>query len=152
MLIVLLVIFISLIGLGAVLYVKFGSEIGTALACGVGIVGASVVGIFLIFVGIAVSGGMVIDDKINLYEAENSKIDKQVYAIVENYKGYEQRTFKRVKDKSANTLITLYPELKSDTLVKEQIKIYNSNRKQIIKLKQEKLELKPLRWWLYFGG
>lgn len=152
MLIVLLVVCIALIGLGAVLYAKFDSEFGTALACGVGIVGAIIVGTFLILVGIEVSSGMIIDDKINLYESENNKIDKQVYSIVENYKDYEKGTFESLKNKNADTLISLYPELKTDTLVKEQIKIYTNNRKKIIKLKQEKLEQKPLRWWLYFGG
>lgn len=152
MLIVLLVVFIALIGLGVVLYAKFDSEIGTALAGGAGIVGAIIVGISLIIVGVEVSGGTIIDDKINLYETENNKIDEQVYSIVENYKGYEKDTFKSIKNKNADTLISLYPELKTDALVKEQIKIYNSNRKEIIKLKQEKLEQKPLRWWLYFGG
>lgn len=155
MLIVLLIIFISLIGLGAVLYAKFDSEIGTALACAVGGVGTFVTVIILIITIIDVSHGIIIDDKINLYESENNKIDKQVYSIVENYKDYEKGTFESLKNKNADTLISLlslYPELKTDTLVKEQIKIYTNNRKKIIKLKQEKLEQKLLRWWLYFGG
>lgn len=152
MLIVLLIVFIVLLILGVYLYNNTNSVYGTVVTCAVGGCGAFFTAIILIITIINVSHGIIIDDKINLYESENNKIDKQVYSIVENYKGYEKDTFKSIKDKNANTLVSLYPELKSDTLVKEQIKIYNSNRKEIIKLKQEKLEQKPLRWWLYFGG
>lgn len=154
MLILLFSIFITLIILGIVLYFKFDSDISAGISgatCAVSAIGAFIIGTLLIIVGIDVSGGIIIDDKINLYESENTKIDKQVCFIVENYKDYEKETFKNIKNKNANTLVSLYPELKSDTLVKEQIKIYNSNRKKIIKLKQEKLEQKPKRWWLYFG-
>ena len=152
MLIVLLVIFMALLILGVYLYNNTNSVVGTAVTCAVGGSGAFFTVIILIITIIDVSHGIIIDDKINLYESENNKIDKQVYSIVENYKGYEKGTFKSVKDKNADTLISLYPELKTDALVKVQIKIYTSNRKEIIKLKQEKLEQKPLRWWLYFGG
>lgn len=108
--------------------------------------------IVTIILGICVTFAWVIDEKINLYETENNKIDNQLCEIVENYKGYEKDTFESLKNKNADTLISLYPELKTDTLVKEQIKVYTDNRKQIIRLKQEKINVKPLRWWLYFGG
>lgn len=108
--------------------------------------------IVTIILGICVTSAWVIDEKINLYETENNKIDNQLCEIVENYKGYEKDTFESLKNKNADTLISLYPELKTDTLVKEQIKVYTDNRKQIIRLKQEKINVKPLRWWLYFGG
>ena len=102
--------------------------------------------------GVLISSSWVVDEKINMYEAENKKIDSQICTIVENYKGYEKETFESLKNKNADTLISLYPELKTDTLVKEQIKIYTNNRKKIIKFKQDKIDVKPLRWWLYFGG
>lgn len=108
--------------------------------------------IISLILGVCISSSWVVDEKINMYEVENKKIDSQICTIVENYKGYEKGTFESLKNKNADTLISLYPELKTDTLAKEQIKIYINNRKKIIKLKQEKIDVKPLRWWLYFGG
>ena len=118
----------------------------------IGIPSCVIAVIATIILGICVTSAWVIDEKINLYETENNKIDNQLCEIVENYKGYEKDTFESLKNKNADTLISLYPELKTDTLVKEQIKIYTNNRKKIIKLKQGKIDIKPLRWWLYFGG
>lgn len=152
MIIVLLILFIATIVLGFVLERRTNSEVGEYLAFSVGSIGTFVVAVIMIILAICVSCGTTLDDEINLYKTENSKIDKQVYSIVEQYKGYEQSSFKSFRGKNANTLVFLYPELKADTLVKKQIEIYNSNRKQIVKLKQEKIEQKPLRWWLYFGG
>lgn len=50
------------------------------------------------------------------------------------------------------TLITLYPELKSDKLVQKQINIYVDNNKKIKILKEKQINGKVLKWWLYFGG
>ena len=118
----------------------------------IGIPSCIIMLIVTIMLGVCVTFAWGIDEKINLYETENNKIDNQLCEIVENYKGYEKDTFESLKNKNADTLISLYPELKTDTLVKEQIKVYTNNRKEIIKLKQEKIDVKPLRWWLYFGG
>lgn len=118
----------------------------------IGIPSCVIMLIVTIILGICVTSAWVIDEKINLYETENNKIDNQLCEIVENYKGYEKDTFESLKNKNADTLISLYPELKTDMLVKEQIKVYTNNRKEIIKLKQGKIDVKPLRWWLYFGG
>lgn len=120
--------------------------------CYIGVPSCVITLIVTIILGVCVTYAWVIDEKINLYETENNKIDNQLCEIVENYKGYEKDTFERLKNKNADTLISLYPELKTDTLVKEQIKVYTNNRRRIIRLKQEKIDVKPLRWWLYFGG
>lgn len=109
-------------------------------------------GAIALILSIQLSSGMIIDDKINLYEAENAKIDNTVCAAVKSYKDYEKSTFESIKNKDTTTFVTLFPELKSDSLVKKQIEIYNDNREQIKELKLDKLELRPLRWWLYFGG
>ena len=49
-------------------------------------------------------------------------------------------------------LVTLYPELKADTLVAKQIEIYTNNNQKIKELKEQKLYGKVYKWWLYFGG
>lgn len=110
----------------------------------------SLVAIFI--VGAIVAGGMVIDEKIELYETTNAQIDEQVREMVTNYKDYESETFSKIKEQNAETLVTLFPELKSDELVKTQMEIYMANKQQILELKEEKINLKPAKWWLYFGG
>lgn len=152
-----MLIVLFLIGVGAVIAggiynakVKY-SDAGDVITIA-GFITAIIFGIALLICSIYVSSGWVVDDKIKMYEAENAKIDTQVCYIVENYKKYEKTTFNNVKRKDTNTLVLLYPELKSDTLVKEQIKIYNQNRKEILNLKKEKIDYKPLRWWVYFGS
>ena len=108
-----------------------------------------VVGVFL---GISVSNGKTIDEKIAMYQEENNKIEKQIDTLVSNYMNYESDTYKKIKSESSITLVTMYPELKSDKLVEEQISVYENNNKKIRELKEDKINLKVKKWWLYFGG
>lgn len=113
------------------------------------IVSAIIVAIFLMS---SVVNGWTIQEKIDLIEAENANIDSQILETVENYKDYEQSTFDKVSDRSADIIVQLYPELKSDELVAKQIEIYTDNKQRIISLKEELINQKPYKWWLYFGG
>lgn len=97
-------------------------------------------------------GGWTIQEKIDLIDAENANIDSQILEVVNNYKDYEQSTFDKVSDKSADIIVQLYPELKSNELVVKQIEIYTDNKQKIISLKKELINQKPYKWWLYFGG
>lgn len=108
-----------------------------------------VVGIFL---GITVSNGRTIDEKISMYQEENNKIEKQLDTLVSNYMNYESNTYEKFKSESSVTLVSMYPELKSDKLVEEQISVYEENNKKIRELKEDKIDLKVKKWWLYFGG
>lgn len=108
-----------------------------------------VVGIFL---GIAVSNGRTIDEKILMYQEENTKIEKQIDTLVSNYMDYESDAYEKFKSESSITLVSMYPELKSDKLVEEQISVYEENNKKIRELKEDKINLKVKKWWLYFGG
>lgn len=105
-------------------------------------------------IGIHYSTKMIADDKIALYEEENAKIEQQIVSIVENYKEYESDTFEKFKvdTTDALTLISLFPELKSDRLVAKQIEIYVENNQQIKELKADRLQYKVMAWWLYFGN
>lgn len=98
-----------------------------------------------------VASGKVIGEKISMYQTENSKIESQVDVLVKQYMEHENDTFDEAKGTDSMTLISLYPELKSDTLVKEQIKIYNKNNSQIKKLREKKIDVSVAKWWLYFG-
>lgn len=125
----------------------FGSDI--CILCSI-IVTLTAIGI--IFCGIQLSERMIIDDKISLFMEENTKIEQQIFDIVEGYKEYESGVFRDVSESvDPAVVVSLYPELKSDELVKPQIELYISNNAAIKELQLDKLRLKPIAWWLYFG-
>lgn len=92
-----------------------------------------------------------IDEKIAMYEAENTKIEQQIADVVKQYQEYESGIFTEVAPEGVMTLVTLYPELKSDTLVQSQIEVYIENNKAIKELKSMTINASFYRWWLYFG-
>ena len=115
-----------------------------------------VVGFFallgLIIVGVNVKSLSVIDDRIVMYEEENARIEQQVADVVEQYQKYETDIFMEVAPESAVTMVSLYPELKSDSLVQAQIEVYTENNKTIRDLRDKQIKGNVYRWWLYFGG
>lgn len=92
------------------------------------------------------------DDKLAMYEEENAKIEVQIADIITQYQQYEQDTFSEVSAESSMTLISLYPELKSDALVQKQIDMYIENNARIKQLKEDLINLDLLRFMIYFGG
>ena len=104
-----------------------------------------------IILTIQVSNLSVIDQKVEMYEQENTKIEQQIEMAVIAYQQHEKDVFTTVKPNSYMQLVSLYPELKSDTLVKTQIKTYQSNNKKIKELKEQAINGNVARWWLYFG-
>ena len=115
-----------------------------------------VVGFFallgLIIVGVNVKSLSVIDDRIVMYEEENTRIEQQIADVVEQYQKYETDIFREVAPESAVTMVSLYPELKSDSLVQAQIEVYTENNKTIRDLRDKQIKGNVYRWWLYFGG
>lgn len=91
------------------------------------------------------------DQKIVLYEAENSKIEEEIGSIISHYMQWEADTYKNINTENIITLVNLYPELKSDELIKTQIELYIQNNATIKQLKSYKLETIKAKWWLYFG-
>ena len=70
--------------------------------------------VIAIFLGISVSNGRIMDEKISMYQEENTKIEKQIDTLVSNYMNYESNTYENFKSESSITLVSMYPELKSD--------------------------------------
>lgn len=105
-----------------------------------------------IILGIGVKNHSVIDDRIAMYEEENAKIEEQISVVVKEYMEFEADVFADVSPDSAITLISLYPELKSDTLVASLIDVYLDNNDTIKFLKEKQIRGSVLKWWLYFGG
>ena len=104
-----------------------------------------------LLVGIGVVNGRNLDAKIAMYEEENENIETEMNTLVEQYMKYESDTYGELKGESSITLISLYPELKADTLVTKQVEVYIANNEKIKQLKEKKINLSALKWWLYFG-
>ena len=118
----------------------------------VGTVGCAVVAIAALIVGITYSHHRIIDQRIEMYETENQQIEERISTAVDGYMTYESDTFDKCDHEDALGLITLFPELKSDSLISKQIDAYMENNKQIKVLKEEKLSYRVYAWWLFFGG
>lgn len=120
----------------------------------IGIAALLVAGIsFLIgiFVTIDAVNSVNIDDKIAMYQEENTAIEEQISDVIQGYMQYETDIFTDIADKSPITIVTLYPELKSDKLIESQIEIYIENNNKIKSLKESKIDAELTRWWAYFG-
>ena len=93
-----------------------------------------------------------IDDRIAVYQEENTNIEKDIVAIVKQYQEHEAEVFNMSEISSSVTLVQMYPELKSNDMVLKQIKIFNENNKTIKILKSKKIDYEKARFMLYFGG
>ena len=98
-----------------------------------------------------VATGYTIDDKIAMYQEENAAIEESINVTVTGYMDFEASTYGELKDTDAINLVSLFPELQSDTLVQKQIEVYVTNNDIIKELKEEKINLSKLKWKLYFG-
>ena len=136
---------------GSILYDKFDTDTYCNLAI-FGVALGFVSFIAIIVLGINVKSLSVIDDRIVMYEEENTRIEQQVADVVEQYQKYETDIFMEVAPESAVTMVSLYPELKSDSLVQSQIEVYTENNKTIRDLRDKQIKGNVYRWWLYFGG
>lgn len=106
-----------------------------------------IIGMFSVF---ELSSAHNIDQKIELYTKENAAIEERISGLVNGYMSYEKETYQEFSG-DAMTILTVYPELKSDTLVQEQIKLYNENYQKVLELKAQKIDVSRAKWILYFG-
>lgn len=93
----------------------------------------------------------IIDKKIEMYQEENTKIETDIDMLVKQYMEHEKKTLSEFKSESSITLVNLYPDLKSNELVQQQLNIYVENNNKIKEFKNNKLEYQLSKWWLYFG-
>jgi hypothetical protein len=92
-----------------------------------------------------------IDERIDMYETENAKIEQQLADVVRMYQEYEQETFDKVTEKNVMSYISLYPELKSDSMIEKQMAVYYNNYEKLAELKETQIMAPIYRWWVYFG-
>lgn len=151
MLIVFCVILIILIAIGLTINEFVDTPVGSFLSFifSVSLVICIIVGIFMMD---DIAEGKVIDEKIAVYEQENEKIETAIDVLVKEYMTQEEKIMIKTANKeSLITLVQLYPDLKSNDLVKKQMDIYVNNNKKIKKLKTKKLNISKTKWWLYLG-
>ena len=122
---------------------------GIAVACG--IIGGIISFIAMIVLLIEVSYLATIDQRIEMYQEENNRIETQIAECVTQYQQYESGIFVETAPDSAITLVALYPELKADQLVSKQIEVYIENNNKIKELKEQSINGDVTRWWAYFG-
>lgn len=130
-------------------YDNFGWFFGTIM-CGIlAVVAAG----FCIGMWCSVATEYTIDQKIVMYQEENAEIEVEIDTIVKEYMAHEKETFESIAPESGNSmaLVSLFPELKSDELVKQQINLHTKNAEEIKNLKAQKIDLAVKKWLLYFG-
>ena len=151
MLILLFIVFVGLFIIGAIFIPDemdfFKCFVSFCLVCATAITVIS-----FVCNAVGLSKTLYIDEKIEMYQEENANIEKQIDTIVQNYMNYESSTFIELKGNDAITIVSLYPELQSDELVKSQIATYQANNNKLKELKELKIDSKVYKWWLYFGS
>ena len=110
------------------------------------------IGGIIILLGNLFNVSYVIPNKIAMYQEENAIIEERVSSTVAKYMEYEKDIIYEVAPSDdAMTLISLYPELGSDELIKEEINVYISNNNKIRELKDTELNKSIYKFLLYFG-
>lgn len=157
MLIVLFMIFLIMIIIGLVWLGKSEDGFFAGFTIVLGGIFELVVVVAMIVNAYNISKLQISGRKIAMYQEENNNIQSQITDIVDNYMKYESKTYDEslknidLKNSDVVVLTQLYPNLKSDEMVKTQIEIYQKNNETIKKLKEEKLDCEVSKWWLYFG-
>lgn len=116
---------------------------------GIVIVGIALLGIF-INIGILIYG-RTFDDKIEMYEEENLRIEQSVNVLVKDYYKHESDTYSSLKPENAVLFASAYPELQGNDLAMQQLEVYVDNNNKIKELKEDQIDLSRNRFWLYFG-
>lgn len=150
-----IIILIILTVLATVIGIRTLDAYNTEIISFVSLAGAVLLGVIDVICVICIccyfTDGLMAKEKIKMYQEENTKIEEKIDVIVKQYMEYEGKTLKDFKSSSSMTLVSLYPELKSDELVKQQIKTYTDNNKKIKELQEKAIDLKVGKWLLYFG-
>ena len=117
------------------------------------VIGAVIVGIAVIVVTVCLVDVTYRTDKmIQIYTEENEEVEKKLENAVQNYMQYEKDIMISVSpDTDTISLISLYPDLKSDKLVESEIETYISNNNKIKELRADKTLKSTYKFLLFFG-
>lgn len=118
----------------------------------IGVAGCAIFGIWTIWNVICVSSGFGIEEKIQIYEDQNTQIEQSIDAAVKAYCEHEQITYVQMSDGAVALVAAAYPELASSELVKTQMEVWTSNSNELKDLKSKLVDFHRAQYFLYFGG
>ena len=110
--------------------------------------------VFLVITGIVLfrynNPKSTVNEKIAVLEQRNEEVLAQIEPVVNKYLEYESSTLMGFKvDASKVIALSMYPELKGNEMLQEQLAIIKENQKDITKLKLEEAGLKAYNLWLF---
>lgn len=90
--------------------------------------------------------------QIVVLEENNKELLAEIGPVVEKYLNYEAGTFEKMKV-DGNTIVaySMYPELKGDAFIAEQISIIKKNNEEIKNKKLALASLEKYRMWIFMG-
>lgn len=118
----------------------------------IGVAGCAIFGIWTIWNIITVASGFGIQEKIQIYEDQNTQIEQSIDAAVKAYCEHEQITYVQMSDGAVALVAAAYPELASSELVKTQMEVWTSNSSELKDLKSDLVDFRRAQYFLYFGG
>ena len=157
---IILCLFIGLVGciFGGLLLDKadytYGKTKRKCFGFGVPLLTIGIIAGLIFFIGglaCAFTFNPTIEAEIAMYQEENIIIEEKMAILVENYMLHEKEIMFEVSPDDSITLISMYPELTSQSLVSELLDTYTNNSDKIKELKTIALKQPIVRWWLYFG-
>lgn len=116
----------------------------------IGVLSAVIGGIFTFFLCLQIINMNKDLATLHTYKEQNSEIEETIKETVEHYMNYEQQTFMTLKPKEAIQYVSLYPELKSNTLVEKQIELYIKNNELIKSLEIKKDKVKYYKKLIFY--
>lgn len=93
----------------------------------------------------------VTEQRIEMYQEENLKMETSMAEAIEKYMEQEYSIFVEISPEEAQTFLIAYPELQSSELVKYQIETIKLNNEQIKQARNELLNIDIWKFVLYFG-
>lgn len=117
-----------------------------------GAIFAIIFGIWTLWNIIVVASGFGIQEKIQIYEDQNTQIEQSIDAAVKAYCEHEQITYVQMSDGAVALVAAAYPELASSELVKTQMEVWTSNSNELKDLKSDLVNFHRAQYFLYFGG
>ena len=118
----------------------------------IGVAGCAIFGVWTIWNVMCVASGFGIQEKIQIYEDQNTQIEQSIDAAVKAYCEHEQITYTQMSDGAAALVAAAYPELASSELVKTQMDVWTSNSNELKDLKSKLVDFHRAQYFLYFGG
>ena len=116
-------------------------------------IGAILTGIAVICISIGLCNVTYrTDELIQIYTEENKEVERKLENAVQIYMQHEKDIMINVApDTDTISLISLYPDLKSDKLVESEIETYIDNNNKIKELKADRTMKSTYKFLLFFG-